>query len=123
MAELKTLKGNVQKRQASVKKAKAAFKTAEDKPQKVLRKRVLKGMKTKLKTSQAAYKAAKPKGKIHTKVDQAKESVLNAGKKIPFKKALSWTGLAVATVITAVGGFVVYDYLNGDGEIPIKDSM
>ncbi len=109
-----TLKAQIGRKKASVKRAKASLKAAPaaDKP---MRKRVLKSMKTKLNKAQAAYSKSKPKGKIHKTVDEAATSV----KRFPFKCILSWTGLAIATAATAIGGFFIYDKMANVEEAPI----
>jgi len=122
--ELKTLKDRIESCKESVKTAKAALKGTIDDYARDSRVKVLKSAKTKLKTAKTAYKAAKPKGAIRQKASAVKEAIGNTARKIPVKKALTWTGLAITTVATGVGGYLLYDYFHKDGEATTgKDSM
>jgi len=121
--DLKILAQKVEKCKESVKTAKDNLKKVSDEYSQDARKTVLKRSKTNLKKATDAYKAARPKGVIHQKVSAAKESVKDTARKIPVKKALSWTGLAVVTVATTVGGWLIYDYLTKDGNEAEADSM
>ncbi len=121
--ELKILAEKIDKAKESVKTAKANLKETTDEYSKDSRKKVLKSAKTKQKNAKAAYKAAKPKGAIRQKASAAKESIKDTARKIPVKKALSWTGLAVASVVTVVGGFMLYDYMSKDDENVEADTM
>jgi len=54
-----------------------------------------------------AAKKANPNFVIKT-VDYIKDS--------PVKKAFSWTGLVVTTIVTTIAGVVIYDYFSDDEE-------
>lgn len=122
--ELKTLKDKIESCKESVKTAKAALKETTDDYSRDSRVKVLKSAKTKLKNAKIAYKAAAPKSAIRRKAAAVKEAVGDTARKIPVKKALTFTGLAITTVVTAVGGYLLYDYFHKDGEATTgKDSM
>jgi len=121
--DLKVLKDKIGKCKEAVKTAKVNLKETTDEYSKDSREKVLKSAKTKLKSAKAAYKATKPKSAIRQKASAAKESIKDTARKIPVKKALSWTGLAVATVVTTVGGWILYDYLTKDSDGAEADSM
>jgi hypothetical protein len=122
--ELKILAEKVDKAKDSVARAKASVKEATGEYEIDSKKTVLKRAKTNLKNAKAAYKAAKPKSAIRRKVTAVKEAIGNTARKIPVKKALTWTGMALTTVATGVGGYLLYDYFHKDGEATTgKDSM
>jgi len=106
---LDELKPIVERKRESVKRAKAALKAAPV-AKKAIRKKIVKGMQTKLHNAEKAYKAAKPKGAFHKKVDQAAETVKNTGKRLRLKEIVSWGFLSLFTVGTVIGGFAAYDY-------------
>lgn len=120
---LESLKLDVERKRESVKRNKASYKKAKDETQKIIRKRILKAARTKLEKAEKAYKAAMPKNAFQEKIEKSADSVKATCKKIPFKRAISWTGLAVTTVVTAIAGFLIYDQLNQDSETPAKDSV
>lgn len=121
--ELKILGEKVDKAKESVVRAKVALKEANGEYAIDSREKVLKAAKTRLKTAKASYKEASPKSAIRQKASAAKESIKDTASKIPVKKVLSWTGLAITTVATALGGYLVYEYFNKDGEENTQDSV
>lgn len=123
MDSLEKLEVKVQKAREAVKRAKPAVREAIDNYEKVSKKRVLKSARTKLKNAKIAYKEAKPKSALQQKASDIKESIKNTSRKIPVKKALSWTGLAITTCVTCVCGYVIYDRVVKNGESPAQDSM
>ena len=121
--ELKILAEKVDKCKDSVNRAKVSLKEVDGEYAIDSRKKVLKSAKTKLKNAKAAYKAASPKSAIHQKAAAVKEVIGNTARKIPVKKALTYTGLAITTVVTAAGGYLVYEYFNKGSEEGNQDSM
>ena len=113
--ELKQLELAVHMARLSVKRAELKLENADDDNRKA-RTATLKRMKTMLEKAEADLKAAKPKSRVRAKYENAKESVSDQCKKIKIKKALSWTGLSIATVGTAIVAFLIYDNMNKDGE-------
>lgn len=119
MQNLEKLKIEVDRKRESLKKAKAALKKVDNDQDKKIRDKVVKIMRTKLTTAEKAYKAAKPKGKIHEKVDRTAEAVKNTGKKFSLNRILTWGNIAVTTtvgVLTAGVAWFVYDYFKKDEE-------
>lgn len=123
MDELQKLQVKIEKARAAVKRAKTNLKSAKSAKDKAMRQRILKGMKTRLKVAEVAYKAAKPKSSFRKKAEETHDNLKDKGRRLPIKKVVTWTGLAITTVITAVGGFMLYEYLNKDGEAPAQDSV
>ena len=109
--EIRKARLAVEKARESVKRQRKALKTApEDK--KAIRARILKSAETKLSKAEKIltdlkqeYKDSKPKFSISDTV-----------KNIPLKKAFTYTGLAITTVITTVAGFALYSYVSKDKE-------
>ncbi len=120
---LKILAEKVKSCKESVKTAKAVLKETTDNYSRDSRVKVLKSAKTKLKNAKKAYTAAKPKGAIRRKAAAVLESIGNTTRKIPVKKPLTYTGLAITTVLTAVGGYLVYEYFNKGSEESAQDSV
>jgi hypothetical protein len=123
LEKLEKLMIKVKKAQEAVGRAKLAVRESTNDYEKDIKKRVLKSAKTKLKNAKIAYKDAKPKSVIRQKMGDVHELLKNTMRKIPVKKTLSWTGLAATTVITFIGGYVLYDRMGKNGESPTKDSM
>jgi len=123
MDNLEKLEVRVEKAREAVKRARLAVRESTNDYEKSTKKTVLKRARTKLKNAKMAYKEAKPKSAFRQKASDVKEVIKNTTRKIPVKKALSWTGLAITTVITFVGGYVIYDRVVKNGEPPAQDSM
>ena len=117
---LDELKLIVERKREIVKRAKAALKAAPA-ARKSIMKRTLKGMKTKLHNAEMAYKAAKPKGAIHKKVDGAANAVKNGVKSttkfLRLKEMMSWAFISAATVGVGIAGIVAYDYFGKDDAV------
>jgi exonuclease VII small subunit len=123
MDTLEKLEIKVNKARKAVKRAKLSLRESINDYEKGVKKRVLKTARTKLKNAKTAYKAAKPKGVVRERMAYIHESVKNTARKIPVKRALTWTGLAVTTVATTVVGYLLYEYVNKSDESPAQDSM
>lgn len=113
--ELKKLKLAVDMSRLSVKKAKLNLKTADEADKKV-KEATLKRMEAKLEAAEIAFKtASKTKGRIRTKLSNAKESASKKCENINIKRVLGWTGISIITVGLAVAGLFVYDKTSKDG--------
>ena len=123
MDTLEKLEVKVDKAREAVKRAKLAVHESTNDYEKGVKKTVLKRSKTNLSNAKTAYKDAKPKSASRQKIADVHELLKNTARKIPVKKTLSWTGLAATTVITFIGGYVLYDRLGKNGESPTQDSM
>ncbi len=123
MDTLEKLELKVQKAKEAVKRAKLAFCESINDYEKGVKKRIFKSARTKLTNAKLALKEARPKGATRQKMSDVYESVKNTIKKVPVKKAASWTGLAIVTVVTGIAAYVGYDYFNKDDEAEAQDSM
>jgi len=123
MDTLEKLEVKVDKAREAVKRAKLAVRDSINDYEKSVKKTVLKRAKTNLRNAKIAYKDAKPKSAIRQKMVGVHELLKDTMRKIPVRKTLSWTGLAATTVITCIGGYILYDRLNKNNESPAQDSM
>ncbi|MCF8019811.1 MAG: hypothetical protein K9L62_10410 [Vallitaleaceae bacterium] len=113
MSGVETLKEKMEKAQESVKRQKAAYKAHKGTEKEKLRKRILRASETKFQNAKRAYQGkCKTSGSsIKDRFSNTKQNVMNTG-----KKAFTWTGLAIVTVVTGIGGFLVYDHFKSNEE-------
>ncbi len=116
MPNLEDLKKKLDKAKVSVKNCKAKFHEAETEEDRAIRRRVLNAARTRRDNARKNYKAAKPKSATRQKMSDASNSVKKTVKKSGFKKVLTWTGLAMTTVVTGFGGYMLYGHLRKNGE-------
>ncbi len=119
MAEkIKTAKNRLKKAKDTYTKAKknmaASIKHGSEKQIKLCQTR-FENAKKRLETAREKYKAAK-----QANPNLAKKT-MDFIKNTSVKKACSWTGLAIAVVVTAAVGVVVYDYVNGENSLDATD--
>jgi len=112
----------VQKAKEAVARAKTRLKEA-DEFQKETRQKVLKSAKTKLKSAKAKLNYLKTGESGPTKFTEAKDWTNEKIQKVPIKKVLSWTGLSIVTVGTAIGAFALYEMLQNENSNATVDKV
>lgn len=112
----------VQKAKDAVARAKTKFKEANE-FQKETRRKVLKSAKTKLSNAKDKLSYLKTEENGDSKAKKAKDWTCKKISKVPVKKALSWTGLSIVTVGTAIGAFALYEALKNEDSKAAVDNV